>query len=315
MTQSGGYVEQYLRVERWFTRLQDAAVSKPYVRPLTLTQQIEFLQDELYAFFVNCYHLKDWIEKDETIPFGQSEVESFIARNSYLKLCADLCNSSKHLQLRSQGRSNLHPRTGSPSVRHSFLIDSSKPELDRKKQSGVRFAVETDGGEKIDSLILAAHCLDAWTDFLLPFFASRLHKIVKQFHNQTIPGSIFSREEAILLPDFSKGEISLKINNIGTVIQVNSRNESWTVIARLKGRYAYAEDRQKARGGLLWGKFKEQSITELISVINTISLKTSIWLVLAMESEEFVNTLGKHLNVKVSNMKQLAELEELLLMK
>lgn len=118
------FIEQFLRVERWFTRLQNAVVAHPQVRPI----DEDYYLDDLYSFFVNCYHLKDWIEKDEAIICTKSEIESFLAKNDYLKLCANLCNSSKHLVLKSRGRSQQSPKVTEPIITVSVAINPSERE-------------------------------------------------------------------------------------------------------------------------------------------------------------------------------------------
>lgn len=63
--------------------------------------------DEVYAFFQNCHHLKDWIMNDDAItPQPRDRVEDFINRNECMRLCADLCNGSKHLKLTKKPRSS-----------------------------------------------------------------------------------------------------------------------------------------------------------------------------------------------------------------
>ena len=69
----------------------------------------ENYDDEVYAFFLNCYHLKDWIKNDGAAGVSaQNRVEAFINSSRPLKLCADICNAHKHLQLKSP-RSNENP--------------------------------------------------------------------------------------------------------------------------------------------------------------------------------------------------------------
>ena len=68
--------------------------------------------DDVYAFFQNCYHLKDWIKNDPTLPSSiRSEVEDYIDQTRALSICADLCNALKHLKL-SGSRSKENPSFG-----------------------------------------------------------------------------------------------------------------------------------------------------------------------------------------------------------
>ena len=53
----------------------------------------------MLAFFMNCYHLKDWIKNDISDTSLNAAVEDYINQNACLKLCADICNGAKHLDL------------------------------------------------------------------------------------------------------------------------------------------------------------------------------------------------------------------------
>ena len=56
--------------------------------------------DDIYHFFQDCWHLKDWIKNDATL--SQSTREGIISeakKTDSLKYCADLANGSKHLKL------------------------------------------------------------------------------------------------------------------------------------------------------------------------------------------------------------------------
>jgi hypothetical protein len=56
----------------------------------------------------NCYHLKDWLKNDPTTQPVVGDVEQVITASTYLSLCADLANGSKHLTLT---RSRADPTT------------------------------------------------------------------------------------------------------------------------------------------------------------------------------------------------------------
>ncbi len=87
--------EQWERVERWYHRFQETDQGRVHDRPS------DFYQDEVYAFFVNCFHLKDWLKNDPASCSVASDVEQFVANSFNLRLCADLCHGSKHLVLTS----------------------------------------------------------------------------------------------------------------------------------------------------------------------------------------------------------------------
>jgi len=59
--------------------------------------------DVLIHFLQDAYHLKDWVKYDDSVT--TTSVEEHINRSSVMRLCADLCNGTKHLKLTG-------PRTG-----------------------------------------------------------------------------------------------------------------------------------------------------------------------------------------------------------
>ena len=76
------------RVERWLKRIE-----------ATDRERTEY-EDFLWAFFQNCWHLKDWIKNDGKLPATITGcVESDIRNYDSLKMCGDICNKSKHFEL------------------------------------------------------------------------------------------------------------------------------------------------------------------------------------------------------------------------
>jgi hypothetical protein len=60
---------------------------------------VEF-QDMMWAFFQNCWHLKDWVKNDPLASDTQKKgVIDQAQASSTLGICRDLCNGTKHLGL------------------------------------------------------------------------------------------------------------------------------------------------------------------------------------------------------------------------
>jgi len=95
------YIEQLERIRRYLKKFSDIHSGIFYA------QALENYTDDVYAFFQNCYHLKDWIKNDPSCS-AWSDVEKFINSNKDLQICADLCNGLKHLQ-RMKPRSAQNP--------------------------------------------------------------------------------------------------------------------------------------------------------------------------------------------------------------
>ncbi|MDF0674040.1 MAG: hypothetical protein P0120_06825 [Nitrospira sp.] len=150
------YREQYDRMKRWYDRFAALDQGRPHNVPS------DNYLDEIYAFFMNCYHLKDWIKHDATVTVATKQVvEAHINSSRALKLCADICNSLKHLHLTSS-RSGENPAFG----RKQFgLALGTGPTT-----INLKYEIDTTGGA-IDAFQLATDCIEAWNTF---FSANRL---------------------------------------------------------------------------------------------------------------------------------------------
>jgi len=149
MVNSSKYREQFDRVKRWYERFREIDQGRLHNRPS------DYYQDDVYAFFLNCYHLKDWIKNDPNVR-PRENVEEFINTNEALKLCADICNGLKHLKRDPRkSRSGKDPQFGKRDFRLSL------PE----STISVKYTIDTADGS-VDAFELATKCLRAWEDFI-----------------------------------------------------------------------------------------------------------------------------------------------------
>ena len=119
----------------------------------------DYYQDEVYAFFINCYHQKDWIKNDRSVdPAVAKSVEEFINNSEDLSLCADLCNGAKHLRLTRGTRSGGDPQFG----KREFKAGLGGPET----TISVKYSIDTSSGQ-VDAFELATKCLQAWKGFIV----------------------------------------------------------------------------------------------------------------------------------------------------
>ena len=146
------YGEQYNRVKRYYDRF--AELDKGRIHNADSDNYV----DDIYAFFQNCYHLKDWIKNDGSIgiPGIKDRVEQHINGSRSLRLCADLCNGTKHLARDRSDRSKENPKFGGKTF---GLGIGSETTLSLKYQ------VEAYQGA-IDAFKLATDCVEAWEVFL-----------------------------------------------------------------------------------------------------------------------------------------------------
>ncbi len=145
------YREQLQRLERNYQRFAEIDQGRPHDRGC-----LHYL-DEVYSFFLNCYHLKDWLKKDPGFP-GSTEVESYIDANQELQLCADICNAYKHHQLDKPPRSAGNPRVGGQKI--NLELGGGQAAIK------IKFTIDTASGPR-DAFELATKCLQLWKDFIV----------------------------------------------------------------------------------------------------------------------------------------------------
>src|SRR5439155_15063549 len=146
MTAISSYRDQYDRVKRWYARF--AAIDQGRQHDVPSDNYL----DEIYAFFLNCYHLKDWIIHDSRTGATAQQIEDFIDTHRPLRLCADICNSLKHLRLTRPERSGESPAFG----RKQFALHlGSGPTT-----ISLKYEIDTSTGPT-DAFQLATECIDA----------------------------------------------------------------------------------------------------------------------------------------------------------
>lgn len=90
-----GYMHQLDRARRFLDRVQR------HFDDWNDMNDVEF-QDDMWSFFQHCWHIKDWVKNDPQVWPAQVKAVSDMAHGSAtLKICQDLCNGTKHLELKS----------------------------------------------------------------------------------------------------------------------------------------------------------------------------------------------------------------------
>ena len=122
------WVEQLQRVNRCYARIEKTP---------TNNTESDFYTDDVYSFFVHCYHLMEWIEREPEYCSCErnkrcskdSCPEHWVEDHRSLNISRDLCIRVKHVELSND-------RTGKP--RFATQTDSSPgfPSIIRLKSSG-----------------------------------------------------------------------------------------------------------------------------------------------------------------------------------
>ncbi len=112
----------------------------------------------LYAFFQNCWHLKDWIKNDASAPRTLADdIEDHCKRYPSLLLSADVANGTKHLTLN-------RPRLGAevkPTIMLRFTESFATGE---STSQGVQYVykVVDAAGNSYEALALARQAVSDW---------------------------------------------------------------------------------------------------------------------------------------------------------
>ena len=127
-----------------------------FCRVVREAHRLDEIGDTSRVFFVECFHVMDWIENDASAV--GLDVRAYVRAMPDLALAQDICNGAKHLVL-------TRPRPKpTPTVRaKSFDVDTTRP---RDIVLRTHLAVEV-SGQMIDGFDLADRCVVAWRDFLM----------------------------------------------------------------------------------------------------------------------------------------------------
>lgn len=139
-----GWRSQYERMHRSFARLHGTQ------------NDSNAYDDDLYHFFQDAWHLKDWIRNDpETGPSVGHLVETELNKHAALRRAADIANGTKHHLLTT-------PRDGARVVEKVVNVYIG-PDPARVEQ--VRM-LELSDGQQLTAEALASDVLGAWTKVL-----------------------------------------------------------------------------------------------------------------------------------------------------
>lgn len=136
------------KVKRDQSALYDAIIS----------QDPDRISDAVFNFAVTGYHIKDWLKNE-----GVSGVEDHINNNPMLRLCADLCNGSKH-KLLSTPREVTDPVT---SINNSELtFDMTTITCDATIPiNGHTVRMQLTSGREVEILDFANQVVTNWESF------------------------------------------------------------------------------------------------------------------------------------------------------
>ena len=138
------------RVGRWHKRLSTIGRGVP-----PAMSKDEAL-DDVFAFFMNCYHLRDWV-----IGSGfkaEADVDAYIRGNDDLALCRDICTGLKHF--RAEPKRALFDSSWSTATGTVAMLPSRREPI-----PGEHWVITANRGD-MDMFDLGDRCVAAWDAFL-----------------------------------------------------------------------------------------------------------------------------------------------------
>jgi hypothetical protein len=143
--------EQWKRVNRYYDRFKQMNEGlEGHGEPS------EYHFDDMLAFFQNCFHLRDWLKKDNfaSAKFSQNPSD-YVKIQQDLALCADLANAVKHMKLDRPTKTGAEPKLAN----RGMSITGGSPIIMLK-------ANIEHNGVMIDAFKLATKCMAAWSAYL-----------------------------------------------------------------------------------------------------------------------------------------------------
>ena len=134
-----GYRDQLDRARRFLDRIEQPAAN-----------DVEF-QDMVWAFFQNCWHIKDWVRNDPLV--DQATKDSVCAQahaSVALRVCQEMCNGTKHLGAR-------------PGASHDHINTTVVP----GDVSVMDCLIDNGAGTLVSGRMLAHQCVSEWEAILL----------------------------------------------------------------------------------------------------------------------------------------------------
>ena len=148
--------EQFARVERALARVRS-----------NRGRELPEYEDDVWSFFQNAWHLKDWIKNDpELSQKDRDAVEGDVGGLEVLRICADLANRSKHLRLE-------HKRLDANISKRSTHIHAGAVHLSLSSGSSVVpgyaeliFTIVADDGREFGVIETAEQAVAEWRELL-----------------------------------------------------------------------------------------------------------------------------------------------------
>ena len=152
-------MEQLERTHRYLDRMRTAYSGVPYRE-----DGRDYYADDVHSFFVHCHHIGDWIVTLNNVGVTREDVTAFVNSHVELRICADLCNGTKHCRVKRIRTSRQPHVAGHRLVSTGSAVDPGDGVV-RPVSTRCQFEILAEG-EFRDALDLAERCMSLWDDFV-----------------------------------------------------------------------------------------------------------------------------------------------------
>lgn len=147
-------MRQFDRVERYLQRMRNIYAGVPHAY-----EHAAYHEDDVISFFIHCHHLRDWVSHLNRVGETSRDVDAFINAHHELKVCADLCNGSKHCRI-TRVRSGRQPHIAGKLWWVTYLTPATGAPTIFK----ATYKIITN--DRIyDALALAEKCFELWSSY------------------------------------------------------------------------------------------------------------------------------------------------------
>lgn len=156
-----GWQTQFQRTIRWLRILKDKKTD------YSNWKDVNSHLDIAITCFQNIFHLKDWLLNDTTL--SNIELNGFIKEHKELGLCRDICNGTKHFEIKHQA-----------SVDANFMIIRGQDPAYVKNKGPEYFILIFSKAGIHQPLELATKCIRLWSVFIIKkniISKNRLYKL------------------------------------------------------------------------------------------------------------------------------------------
>jgi hypothetical protein len=120
----------------------------------------EVTGDKFFNFVITAYHITDWIKSDPSVPASAKNDIGSMYQNTYVAICRDLANSSKHFSLLAN-----YPNRVTDSAESEQGFGCGRFGFGGFGVGEEQIDIECTDGSKYNTLELAQNVLNSWESF------------------------------------------------------------------------------------------------------------------------------------------------------